>query len=143
MGNTASMSRAISLCVVLCVTSIAASPIGGNEDTWVESPNLAVQTQQTKIFVDPTMHDAQTIQAEVSDHWSERNERDLIAVGWGNAQPKTKTLSMVVDAQAMGAKAAVCVQAEVPSWVPTSMMNKGMNLVWNTKIGKKIAAGMA
>jgi hypothetical protein len=95
---------------------------------------------------------ASQIESEwAEDAWVEHDQgmtdevADLLQVGWGNSKPKTKTVSMDVDASAAGglASAAVCVEASIPTWVPTSMMNQGMKAMWATKIGKNLNAALS
>lgn len=51
---------------------------------------------------------------------------------------------MDVDAEAgQAAEARVCIEAMVPVWVPTDMINEGMNAMWKTKVGKKLNAALS
>jgi len=61
---------------------------------------------------------------------------------FGKSKPSTKTISMDMDASAAGgmASGSLCVQAAVPSMLPTKMLGQGMKKVFDSVVLKKLAA---
>ena len=55
--------------------------------------------------------------------------------------PKSKTISMDMDAAAVAgmASGSLCVQASVPSYLPTKMLGAGMKKVFDSMVVKKLA----
>merc|ERR1712072_1031183 len=73
---------------------------------------------------------------------------ELVEAGWFGSMfggkksaPKTKTISMDMDAAAAGglASASLCVQAGVPSYMPTKMLGSGMKKIFDSMVLKKLA----
>merc|ERR1711907_462157 len=60
---------------------------------------------------------------------------------FGKSKPSTKTISMDMDASAAGgmASGSLCVQAAVPSMLPTKMLGQGMKKVFDSVVLKKLA----
>merc|ERR1712010_12262 len=75
-------------------------------------------------------------------------QEQLVEAGWFGSMfggkksaPKTKTISMDMDAAAAGglASASLCVQAGVPSYMPTKMLGSGMQKIFDSMVLKKLA----
>lgn len=106
-------------------------------------PVFAVLMLIAAIVVSSPIHEDAWNEIHQQDAMEGAFEGDLLQSGWG--KPKSKTVRMDIDMAAAGGviTQGICLQASVPTWIPTSAMNTGMNMMWNTKIGKKLEEGLS
>merc|ERR1712216_195991 len=87
--------------------------------------------------------------ATADEHASLQNafdeDLDLVQAGWGKPKPpKKKRVSMDLDVEAHGIKGSICFEGDIPSWVPSSIIDRGMKIILQGKVLKKMAEqGMA